>query len=224
MKLHRNSQKRIVFEDACYFATPKTYYNYPYFREWIFCDLFVENLKLWKELKGFLLFGWVVIYDPPARSRSFATAKAGHIHLLFQPSDEFDISDVMFSIKKQFAHNVNRILGYNKTNIYPEGTEGAQALARLQCLQKKSDIDVFVRILTIRFRFKRPNGHSFPKPACRQAGRFKWQKSFHDHYMRNDWDFNDKLEYIAWNPDKHGLPADWPYVYTHSKYENLFDE
>jgi len=216
MKKHRNSQKRIYFEDACYFVTSKTYYNYPYFRERIFCDLFVENLKLWKELKGFLLFGWVVIYD--------------HIHLLFQPSDEFDISDVMFSIKKQFTHNVNRILGYNKTNIYPEGTEGAQALARLQCLQGKSDIDVFnlkhlirklyefdifVRILTIRFRFKHPNGYLFPK--------FRWQKSFHDHYMRSDWDFNDKLEYIAWNPDKHGLPADWPYVYTNPEYEYLTD-
>ena len=106
MKKHRNSQKRIIFEDAIYFVTSKTHNNYPYFRERVFCELFMENLKLCKQLKGFLLYGWVIAYD--------------HIHILFQPSDEFDISKVMFSIKKQFSHNCNVVMGYNKPYIPPK--------------------------------------------------------------------------------------------------------
>ena len=43
---------------------------------------------------------------------------------------------------------------------------------------------------------------------------FRWQKSFRDHYCRSETDFNNHLEYIAYNPTKHGLPKDWPYVFT----------
>lgn len=46
-KKHRNSQKRIYIEDGTYFITSNTFNWYPYFKEPIFCDLFVENLKGW---------------------------------------------------------------------------------------------------------------------------------------------------------------------------------
>ena len=210
MKKHRDWQKRIIFEDACYFVTSKTHNNYPYFRERIFCELFVENLKLCKQLKGFLLYGWVIIYD--------------HIHLLFQPSDGFDISKVMQYLKRHVSRNLNIVMGYTKLLPPPEGGIG-QSHLRDGCLsideyhnliQKLYKFDIFVRILTSRFRIKYPNKNPYPK--------FQWKESFHDHYIRNDWDFNDKMEYIAWNPDKHGLPTDWPYVYTNPDYEDLIDE
>jgi len=43
MLLHRNSQKRIYLDNAVYFITFKTYDNYPYFKEQIFCDLFIKE-------------------------------------------------------------------------------------------------------------------------------------------------------------------------------------
>jgi REP element-mobilizing transposase RayT len=190
MKKHRNSQKRIIFKDACYFITTKTFNNFPYFKEKIFCDLFVENMKLCKQLKGFLLYGWVVIYD--------------HTHLLVQPNDKFDISKVMKSLKENVSCSINRII---------KPPEVGTTSSRLQKLYKnKYDILHFQS----EFHKKYPNGHPYPK--------FQWQESFNDHYIRNDWDFNDKMEYIAWNPDKHGLPSDWPYVYTNPDYEKLIDE
>lgn len=100
MKLHRDSQKRFIFENAIYFVTSKTYHNYPYFREQIFCDLFVANLRLCKRLKGFLLYGWVLNHD--------------HFHLLIQPNDEFNISKVMQFLKRHISRDMNYVTGYNK--------------------------------------------------------------------------------------------------------------
>ena len=31
------------------------------------------------------------------------------------------------------------------------------------------------------------------------------------------------MEYMVYNLEKHQLPKDWPYVYTHSKYNDLLD-
>jgi len=46
--------------------------------------------------------------------------------------------------------------------------------------------------------------------------RFKWQKSFHDHIIRNERDYFNHLNYIYINPVKHGLvddPEDWPFMW-----------
>ena len=103
-KKHRNSQKRIYFEDAVYFITSNTFNWYPYFEEKIFCDLFVENLKLCKKLKGFVLYAWVLIWD--------------HFHLLLQPSDEFDYSKIMQFLKRNMSRNINYIMGYHENDEY----------------------------------------------------------------------------------------------------------
>ena len=207
-KKHRNSQKRIYFQDACYFITVKTFNNFPFFREKILCDLFVGNLRLCKQLKEFLLYGWVLIYD--------------HFHLQVQPGDKFNISDVMFSIKKQFSHDVNRIMGYNKL-YFDVKSETLKAGKRLPAFRVSSTDEMaiikhqkFVTQLHDRFIQKYKNQNIFPK--------FRWKESFHDHYIRNDRDFDEHMEYIANNPVKHGLPDDWSYVYTNSEYENLLDE
>jgi REP element-mobilizing transposase RayT len=244
MKLkHSDWQRRIIFEDAIYFVTFYTENRYPYFREKIFCDLFVENLKLCKELKGFLLYGWVIIYE--------------HIHLLLQPNDEWDISKVMQFLKRNISRNINFIMGFNnhdeRTSVAHEDRSSPesgndhchfQGSPQISCSIQVSDspqaseaqasqlmvIKQFIKIkivLKLRFKIKYFNQNPFPK--------FKWHESFHDHYIRNDWDFNDKLEYIIWNPEKHGLPDDWQYVFTrpnvpirygraNPKYDELTDE
>jgi len=187
MKLHRNSQKRIVFKDAMYFVTSKTHDNFPYFRERVFCDLFVENLQVCKQLKGFELYGWVLLYD--------------HFHLLIQPGDEFNISKIMKSLKENVSCDANRIL-------YPN--EGGTPASRLQVIyDNKFDISKY----KMRLQAKYPADHPFPQ--------FAWQSSFHDHYIRNPSDFHKHLNYIYNNPVKHGLPSDWPYVFTNPKYNSL---
>jgi len=209
---HRNSQKRIIFKDACYFTTSKTHYNYPYFRERIFCDLFVENLRICKQLKGFLLYGWVLNYD--------------HFHLLIQPNDKWDISDVMQFLKRNVSRNINFIMGYNENdeqNLFkidgtPPSSEGDNDHCRLPS-EVGLDIVQHIKIkLLLKFRFKIKYLNNNPYPL------FKWQKSFFDEYMRNENEFNNFLDYIDYNPTKHHLPKNWPYIYTNPEYEGLNDE
>lgn len=45
-----------------------------------------------------------------------------------------------------------------------------------------------------------------------------WQRRFWEHTIRDDNDFNRHVDYIHWNPVKHGLtkhPADWAYSSYH---------
>ncbi len=199
-KKHRNSQKRIIFEDAVYFVTSKTFNNFPYFREKIFCDLFVENLKLCKKLKRFQLYGWVLIYD--------------HFHLQVQPGDKFDISKIKQFLKRHVSRNINIITGYT-ANTTPEGDIGQ---CRLQVDERVlvRQFDQYVQQLKTQFRQKYPSDNPYPK--------FQFQRSFRDHYTRNENNFMEHLEYIDHNPAKHGLPDDWEYVSMNPKYENLIDE
>ena len=50
-----------------------------------------------------------------------------------------------------------------------------------------------------------------------------WQRRFWEHTIRDDNDFQRHVDYIHWNPVKHGLVeclADWPYSSFH-KYQRL---
>jgi REP element-mobilizing transposase RayT len=79
--LHQNSQKRIYFDDAIYFVTICIKDRFPLFEEKIFCELFIEELRLAKLIKQFQLFGFVVLRD--------------HVHLLIKPSDKYNISKII---------------------------------------------------------------------------------------------------------------------------------
>ena len=104
-KFHRNSQKRFYGQDKIYFVVAKTFKNQPYFKEPIFCDLLIEELKLCKKMKRFKLYGFCLIYD--------------HLNLLLQPDDEFNISKVMQSIKKEFSRDANCLILNNSKGDIP---------------------------------------------------------------------------------------------------------
>lgn len=57
------------------------------------------------------------------------------------------------------------------------------------------------------------NQSEFPK--------FKWQKSFHDHYIRNEKDFDEHLKYIYNNPIKHKVADSDEYIYIYTNYSEL---
>jgi REP element-mobilizing transposase RayT len=193
--LHKGAQRRIRIPDAAYFITVKTQGNNPFFRESVFCDLFVENLRLCKRLKKFELYGWFLGYD--------------HFHLMIRPMGKWSYSEIMFSIKKQFSHDANRMIGFN-----PPYPEGAQTFALLQ-----GELENHQKTVA---RFRETYAHAHP--ISEQHQKFHWQKSYLDHYCRDERDFRTHLEYIAHNPIKHELPRDWPYIFTNSDYADLADD
>ena len=96
MKLHRNSQKRFYNENGVYFVTTNTHEGYPYFNEDLFCELFVENLKYSRTLKGFEIFAYKI--NPE------------HVHLLIQPGKKYNYSQIMGSLKRNFSRDCNDLM------------------------------------------------------------------------------------------------------------------
>lgn len=241
IKKHRNSQKRIYFKDAVYFVTTSTGNWYSYFKEQIFCDLFAEELRLCKQMKKFRLFAWFLGYD--------------HFHMLIQPGDEFNYSDVMQFLKRNFSRNANYVMGFNKYDELSIGNTGdnhhcrvrKEGISIFKCdnhPQPEGDNDrqsnennypegdnddcrisgtdnlrrfVYKKfIFRFRFKLKYLNNNPFPK--------FRWLKSFNDHFSRNNSDFDEHWTYIKWNPQKHNMPDNWSYIFMNPKYADLTDE
>ena len=89
-------QKRFYDKDFIYSVTSVTHQRFPYFKEPIFCDLWIEELKLCKELQHFKLFGFCLLPD--------------HFHLLIQPNEKGNISKIIQSFKRNFSRDANKII------------------------------------------------------------------------------------------------------------------
>ncbi len=114
-------------------------------------------------------------------------------------------------LKRHFSRNANWLIN---------ATEGDIRECRLQehpDHELKSTIqqhDEFLKILKQKIIKKYGiNLIQFPQ--------FKWQKSFHDHIIRNQKDFEIRYKYTAYNYIKHELPKKWKY--TSLNYPELLD-
>jgi len=163
--MHKNSQKRYYIRGAVYFITTVTKERYKYFCDEIFVHVLVEQIYFAQQLLQFQLYAYAIMPD--------------HVHVLIQPHDGYNYSKIMFSIKKQFSHNANRVMGYNPFPDY----ENDEMNIKLQHYRDK-------------FLKKYPSTCPYP--------RFLWQKSFHDHIIQNNHDFHNHVGYILHQNKKHG--------------------
>ena len=194
----RNSQKRHYQENSIYFITTKTFESFPYFKEPIFCEFLVEELRICKILKKFKLYTFCLSYD--------------HLHLLIQPRDKFNISKIMQFLKRHISRNINFILDFR-----PVGDIG-------QCRLQKENNKRYEHIIhCCDQKLKQFKNQFIQKYGKTQIviSKFKWQKSFHDHIIRNEEDFESHYDYTIYNFQKHNLPEDWKY--TSLNYEELID-
>ena len=91
----------------------------------------------------------------------------------------------------------------------------------LHCIWRlpPEDHDYPLRWRLIKSRFSR----SLPRDRDPRAGRRKgergiWQRRFWEHAIRDAEDLDAHVDYIHWNPVKHGVaaaPEDWPYSTYH---------
>jgi len=143
------------------------------------------------------------------------------------PSEEFNISKVMFSVKKQFSHDANRVIGGNKlyfkhTNENEKNNEGEQTFAHPQ-----RDNNVLINnyqknINKLHKKFIQKYGH----PQY-EIPRFRWQSSFYDHVIRGEKDFLKHLKYIALNCVKHNVCYDeerYKWSFLNQEFKNLIDD
>ena len=66
-----------------------------------------------------------------------------------------------------------------------------------------------------------PQSQRYKIENCIKSGKV-WQSRFYDHVVRNGLDFEEKLNYIHYNPVKHGLVDDSKgYPYSSNNYWHL---
>jgi len=214
---HRTPQKRFYVEGAEYFVTSVTYERYPYFRAPHLAQLFVEDLWFACELKELELFGY--------------TAMPEHVHILFQPLGRSNYSEVVGSLKRNATRDINDLISGQPfvRNLYAslEGDDSDviadddsnRRLPRNFQITKQKHPHLtfntyknhFDHLESIRERFEANKSPAIDFP------RFRWQKSFRDHLIRDQRDFDNHIDYIYNNALKHGLanaPDLWPWMWV----------
>jgi len=82
------------------------------------------------------------------------------------------------------------------------------------------DHDFSTRWATIKrlFSWGLPAGEARSASRAAKRERGLWQRRFWEHTIRDEQDFRAHVDYVHFNPVKHGLvarPADWPYSTLH---------
>ena len=179
MYYHRNSQKRIYLPGAVYFCTATTlcrcrYFDDPLLREIVAAE--IEKCRLYHE---FHLSGYAIMPD--------------HIHIMFQPGTGENVSGIMHFIKRHSSRNINIVRGYKKPLIagHESAIEGEVGQPRLQW----REWDTY--IMECRDLYLKKHGPGHEKIP------FQWQKSYHDHYIRDETDFDRHMRYIQYQQQHH---------------------
>ena len=100
--------------------------------------------------------------------------------------------------------------------VRSEGDVGQRRLQDKHPKRESWQIEMDKFVLNLRKSFLKTYGthHNIPK--------FQWQKSFYDHVIRNQHDFENHWNYTMYNFRKHGLPENWKY--TGLNFPNMIDK
>jgi putative transposase len=84
----------------------------------------------------------------------------------------------------------------------------------------EGDADYALRWREIKSRFSRraPQGEQRSKGRLNKGERGIWQRRYWEHTLRDEWDVERHIDYIHYNPVKHGhvaRVADWPFSSFH---------
>lgn len=74
------------------------------------------------------------------------------------------------------------------------------------------------RLIKLMFSRSLPKTERISMSRSAQGERGIWQRRFWEHTIRDERDLNNHIDYIHWNPVKHGHakhPADWPHSSIH---------
>ncbi|MFK7773823.1 MAG: transposase [Saprospiraceae bacterium] len=135
----------------------------------MFCNILVDVIANCQKLKSFELIGYKINPD--------------HTHLILKPTGEFNISQIMHSIKRVSSDQINQIICYkNESELY-------------------KSFKWTSRLKTYNQSFIRKNNylqhHEFPK--------FKWQESFDDQLIRTPERLSKTIVYTRYQAEHHQL-------------------
>jgi REP element-mobilizing transposase RayT len=226
--MDHKSQKRIYFEGAEYFVTFNTQDRIKYFVETIFCEVFIACLRLSKIFYKYDLYAFVVLLE--------------HAHLLLRPEEAKDLSKIMQFLKRHVSRQINYILNFETEEAICKSLlrlgEGKGFKSKKDKIlnvsklnknlhQKQNKYAEYKELIENHYKLLQRLKGDFNKKYGRDKDvfpKFKWQKSFRDHYIRNHKDFDEHVKYIYNNPVKHKIPKPENYIFIFTNYPELITE
>ena len=161
--------KRLYIKYVPYFLTTNTQNKYPFFEEDIFCNILIDVIANCQKIKPFELLGFKINPD--------------HTHLILQPTGQFNISQIMHSIKRVSSDQINQIICFgNDDGLY----ENFKWSSRLKTFNK-----CFIR------KYNYAHFHGVPK--------FNWQHSFDDRIIRTPKQLDNTIAYTKNQATHHKL-------------------
>jgi putative transposase len=91
--------------------------------------------------------------------------------------------------------------------------------------ENDSDFPTRWRLIKSSFSRALPRTETISASRAGKAERGIWQRRFWEHLIRNDDDFARHVEYIHFNPVKHGyvsVPEEWPFSSIHRELRNTW--
>jgi REP element-mobilizing transposase RayT len=154
------------------------------------------ELKFCRKLFGFDLYAYKINPD--------------HVHLLICPNKTYNYSKIMQFIKRHFTRDCNFILSVSdeigggkpslikgdirECRLYQEPILSEPFGASLaQVKRHRNNVLLLKKVFWT------------DKKSAIDIPRFKWQKSFHYHYVTGEKDLINHVQYIQNQADKHGL-------------------
>ena len=122
--------------------------------------------------------------------------------------DKIDaLRDVMNKVKKQYLFKIDAIV------VLPDHMHAIWTLP-------ENDNNFAKRWMLIKSAFSRqiPEGERINKSRASKGERGIWQRRFWEHLIRDERDYEQHVNYIHFNPVKHGYVenvCDWPYSSFH---------
>lgn len=106
--------RRLHYKNAGYMLTACTDYRYPFFKEDIFCNIFLDVLSDLQNEKSYNVLGYKI--NPE------------HVHIILQRFEAHDISQIMQSVKRISSCQINQLIFFGRPNNKYEKLEWTPSL------------------------------------------------------------------------------------------------
>jgi REP element-mobilizing transposase RayT len=165
-----------------------------------------------------------------------------HAHLLLRPEEAKDLSKIMQFLKRHVSRQINYILNFETEEAICKSLlrlgEGKGFKSKKDKIlnvsklnknlhQKQNKYAEYKELIENHYKLLQRLKGDFNKKYGRDKDvfpKFKWQKSFRDHYIRNHKDFDEHVKYIYNNPVKHKIPKPENYIFIFTNYPELITE
>ena len=177
-------------EYRIYFITAVVKDRIQFFDEKIFKEILKRNIEVSQCFHDFYLYSFTIEKD--------------HVHFLIQPLKRSNISDIIKFIKQNFSQDINNLSANRIKQIVGENPHSRRIKDNVQDLVK---LKYSVKQYSIIEKHKKYL-YQLQKDWDLLTPYFKWQKSFHDHIIRNYKEFKIYSLYIKYNSKKHKMKED----------------